>query len=532
MSKNNLKNSFNYKVCILAAGAGKRMLDLSKNFNKALLPINYKASISHIIEKFPKEIEIIVAVGHEKEKVSQYLTCAHQDRKIKIVEIDKISGKGSGPGYSLLACKNFLKCPFIFFSVDTIVMETIPLPEKNWMGVAPIKNPSNYCSVSIRDNLIDKLHDKIKSNDKNAFIGLAGIKDYEIFFKALEKNDTLVQNEKQVSNGFEALINQKLYSIFFTWHDIGNIEGYKKTKEKFSNIKEEFNFEKKNEYLYFVEDKVIKYFSDKDIIKKRFLRAKSLTGLCPVINLKTDFFYSYEKVNGNILYDQKNPTIVSKLLSWLDKNLWIKKTLEKSKNDDFKIECKKFYFDKTKNRLNTYYEKYSLKDVSQKINGKKIDTTSNLMSKIDWEWMSDGIPSQFHGDLQFENILISKNDNFTLIDWRQDFSGNLDHGDMYYDLAKLNGGINVSYKNIKQNLFSYKKVNNDITISSVSDPFLEESKKIFDEYLNQKKLDIKKIEILTGLIFLNMAAMHHEPFDHFIYNLGRVKINKWINSRE
>ena len=154
------------------------------------------------------------------------------------------------------------------------------------------------------------------------------------------------------------------------------------------------------------------------------------------------------------------------------------------------------------------------------------------MSKIDWEWMSDGIPSQFHGDLQFENILISKNDNFTLIDWRQDFSGNLDHGDMYYDLAKLNGGINVSYKNIKQNLFSYKKVNNDITISTVSDPFLEESKKIFDDYLNQKKLDIKKIEILTGLIFLNMAAMHHEPFDHFIYNLGRVKINKWINSRE
>ena len=38
---------------------------------------------------------------------------------------------------------------------------------------------------------------------------------------------------------------------------------------------------------------------------KKILRAKSLTGLCPVINLKTDF-YSYEKVNGNILYDQKN----------------------------------------------------------------------------------------------------------------------------------------------------------------------------------------------------------------------------------
>ena len=44
------------------------MLHLSKNFNKALLPLGYKASISHIIEKFPKEIEIITAVGHEKKK--------------------------------------------------------------------------------------------------------------------------------------------------------------------------------------------------------------------------------------------------------------------------------------------------------------------------------------------------------------------------------------------------------------------------------------------------------------------------------
>jgi hypothetical protein len=55
------------------------------------------------------------------------------------------------------------------------------------------------------------------------------------------------------------------------------------------------------------------------------------------------------------------------------------------------------------------------------------------------------------------------------------------------------------------------------------------SKKIFDNFIYQKKLDIIKIEILTGIIFLNMAAMHHEPFSHFIFHLGRYKIHKWIN---
>jgi hypothetical protein len=50
------------------------------------------------------------------------------------------------------------------------------------------------------------------------------------------------------------------------------------------------------------------------------------------------------------------------------------------------------------------------------------------------------------------------------------------------------------------------------------------SKNIFTNYLNSEKLDITKINILTGLIFLNMSPMHNEPFDHFIYNLGKLTL--------
>jgi len=527
-----MNKSPNYKVCILAAGKGKRMGQLSERFNKALLPLKYKASISHIIEKFPKKVEIIIAVGHQKEKVIEYLSCAHQDRKIKIVKVDNISEIGSGPGYSLLSCRSELKCPFIFFSVDAIVEEKIPLPNKNWMGIAPIKNPKDYCTVLLNNNLIEELHDKIQSNDKYAFIGLAGIKDYKIFFDALEKNQSLVQNEKQVSNGFSALIKKKLNPVFFTWYDIGNIDGYQNAKKKFSNPKELFNFEKTDEYLYFVENKVIKYFNDPKIIEKRILRANNLGDLCPDISFKTKFFYSYHKVPGHIFYNAKDPLLVSKLLKWLDKNLWKKKTLNKSKTEDFSKSCKLFYFDKTLKRLDIYLRKYKLKDKTRLINGKKIPSASNLMSKINWEWISDGIPSQFHGDLQFENILFSKKNKFKLIDWRQDFSGNLNYGDIYYDLAKLNGGIYVSYQNIKQNLFIYQKNTDDIILSIQTNKFLKESKKIFNNFIKIKNFDVRKIEILTGIIFLNMAAMHHEPFDHFIYNLGKIQINKWINLKK
>ena len=45
------------------------------------------------------------------------------------------------------------------------------------------------------------------------------------------------------------------------------------------------------------------------------------------------------------------------------------------------------------------------------------------------------MPVNFHGDLHFENIIANKN-KFTLLDWREDFSGLKNYGDLYYDLAK------------------------------------------------------------------------------------------------
>ena len=67
------------------------------------------------------------------------------------------------------------------------------------------------------------------------------------------------------------------------------------------------------------------------------------------------------------------------------------------------------------------------------------------------------MPSNFHGDLQFDNILLKEDGDFLILDWRQDFSGIIDFGDQYFDLAKLNGGMKVSYKLIKQNKFSFHK---------------------------------------------------------------------------
>jgi UDP-N-acetylglucosamine pyrophosphorylase len=64
-------------VLILAAGIGSRLKGLTANINKAMLPINNKAIISHIIDKFPKEYDFIVALGYKGDSLKQYCEITH-----------------------------------------------------------------------------------------------------------------------------------------------------------------------------------------------------------------------------------------------------------------------------------------------------------------------------------------------------------------------------------------------------------------------------------------------------------------------
>ena len=69
--------------------------------------------------------------------------------------------------------------------------------------------------------------------------------------------------------------------------------------------------------------------------------------------------------------------------------------------------------------------------------------------------LNDGIPTNFHGDLHFENILKYKK-KIVLLDWREDFSGINNYGDIYYDLAKINHGLIIDHGIIKSSKFSIK----------------------------------------------------------------------------
>ena len=367
-------------------------------------------------------------------------------------------------------------------------------------------------------------------------IGLAGVKDYELFFSALEKNKEIISGEIQVSNGFKKLIENQLIPIGFTWFDTGNIENYEKTNRKFTPEVKKFDFSKGrgDEFLYFVNGRVIKFFADAKITENRYLRAKNaLHGLSPEIENFRGNFYCYKKVDGQTLYSVLNRQTAKNFFIWAKKNLWRQPALSDIENEDFKVACKKFYIDKTNKRLAAFYEKSGIEDDRTYINGVYIAPLKELFAKIDWDKITAGIPSNFHGDLQFDNILVARDqisnlEKFILLDWRQDFAGLINVGDLYYDLAKLYGGTLISYQLIKEGLFSFDMSGASVYYNYHLKNDLIEAKEEYESFINENGFDLKKTKIITALIFLNMSPLHKSPFDLMLYFMGKSMLHKLV----
>ena len=78
-------------------------------------------------------------------------------------------------------------------------------------------------------------------------------------------------------------------------------------------------------------------------------------------------------------------------------------------------------------------------------------------------------------------------------------------------------------------MFSYSENKGEKQFDYARRISTEDYEKIFQDYLISKNIDVKKIYLLTGIIFLNMAPLHHEPFNFILLALSMQIINNNIN---
>ena len=286
---------------------------------------------------------------------------------------------------------------------------------------------------------------------------------------------------------------------------------------------------KPGESISFKGDRVIKYFADEKIVKDRVERAKILGDLVPKIIETTSTTYAYKFVEGELLSKITDTQKFKDFLEFCEKKLWKKKKLTPKEKKEFREKTRRFYFDKTMKRLEKFYKDTGIKDRPGLINGERRPTLKSLLKKVDWEELSRGESTLFHGDLQPENILVMKKD-FKLIDWRHDFEGLKEYGDAYYDFAKLYHALIITHQVIRDKQYAVKRDGADAEFHFLIKSNLAAFKDIFDKFLIKKGYDLGKVQTLTALIYLNIAPLHHSPYNELLYYLGKDMLYKRLNS--
>ena len=300
------------------------------------------------------------------------------------------------------------------------------------------------------------------------------------------------------------------------WFDTGNTTELLKAQSHFKTGLQVLD--KKNESVYLFEDFVIKFFHDKKTNNDRVERAKILKGIVPEILGTSENFYKYKKNKSTLFSHIVTENSFRELLGWATANLWTTDNTE-----SIKEECKYFYINKTQERVDKFLK--NKKDEATRINGVTLPPIKELLSKIDEEWLCEGRKSPFHGDFILDNILYNGR-GFCLIDWRQDFAGELRFGDLYYDLAKLNHNLTVNHDIVDRGLFNHSPQECHILCNTT----LLRCKSILKDFVLQNNLDYKKVEVLTSLIWINMSPLHEYPFNKFLFNFGKLNLHNSLHN--
>lgn len=517
------------RVCIPTAGLGSRLGNLTTYLNKSLIDVAGKPMLSRIIEMFPEDTEFVIALGYRAELIREYLSLAHPERQFYFAEVSPYEGIGSGLGFSLLQCAPYLQQPFIFVSCDTLVREPIPAPQYNWAGWCERENLQAYRTLSIRNNSVLNILEKNMSEpDCQPYIGMAGIADYKIFWEAMQDPQAIEMGE---AYGLRALLaaGKTIREHHFTWYDTGSLEGLSEARNAYTEKGAPTILAKQDEAIWFVGEKVIKFSASEAFIQQRVARATELESFIPSISGATPHMYAYQKANGEVLSRCITPVLFAQLLDYAQE-FWLQKSLSEEEKELFHRRCMAFYKDKTLERVQKFYDTFHKEDSFTTINGQSIPPLRILLEKIEWKELAEGLSGRFHGDFHFENILWDeKSKKFTFLDWRQNFGGDLHTGDIYYDFAKLLHGLIINHSIISRDLYKVSWSADKISYDFLRKDSLIQCEKIFMAWITAQGFSWEKVQILTSLIFLNIAALHHYPYSLLLYALGKNMLFSQLN---
>lgn len=503
-------------VVIAAAGSGERMKTVNSEIHKALLPYKVKPILWYIVSSISESQNIGVLLGHRATQIKNFLEISFPHRNFTFIYVDDWTSEKSGTGYSLLAAKELVNESFWYLPcdgiIDGLIIDSHFEVELDQIFVQEIDGTeaSNYAWFPTQEaeRNIKKFKEFTEDDKVLAFTGVMQINSAADFFSRLEASE---------SNEFiPALSEQSELVRISSWKDFGTPEKYYNAV----NESDDFNFTKRNELTYELPTTIVKWWSDKRLPLQKLSKPKASPDIFPLdVSILGPYLY-YTKVRGESFYESVTPQLFSNLLRHLGENLWVHSNVEIRKDS------LEFYESKSNERLAKMLEQGlgTLEQVTN-INGISVERWEDHWMVFDFQEIIENVfTTKIHGDLQFDNIIYDQEvDKFCLIDWRPNYGTEQVFGDIYYDFAKLLGGIKLNYSQIKKNNFEFNYLDAAKVNFRVPDaPNSEALEKILKEYVESNGFDFTRVKKLVPLIYLNMAPLHESPFREILWCLFLV----------
>jgi NDP-sugar pyrophosphorylase family protein len=504
-------------VCILAAGRGTRMGFADGALHKALAPLGNRAVLTHVIESFPPDARFVIAVGHRADQLRAYVTLAHPDRDITLVDVPNYEGPGSGPGLSILACAEQLTEPFGLAAADSIVQDVPALAGTTWMGVEHVADPTSYLTLEVDAAQHVRGFQERTGPSQLAFVGVAWIAEPGRFLDGVRR--CVPDGELQITAGFIGLLDSgvPIRALPCDWIDTGTTETYAAARRRFAE--EPAAGRAPIDVTYLLDDRVVKWFRDADGADRRTARARELAAAIPPIVAAPAGWLAYEKARGDTLRDRLDGPEVLGLLDWISTTLWT----QRADGPAFRGAARSFYGDKTRDRLERYLAD---RDVAEPPSGTAINgvPTATVAEALERELdglVAAAVPTLFHGDLHEGNI-IAGDGGYRLIDWRDEFGGLDDRGDQLYDLAKLLHTLELPESVMDAGTYRcVASPDGSLAIGQPDTALRADGRRALWEWCAARGLDLGAIGTIDAIIYINMAPLYDRALGDYLYTFGR-----------
>lgn len=511
-------------VLVTTSGLGERLGELTDYTNKSLLAVGDQPVLSRILNLYPADTHFVITLGYKGDLVRQYVELSHPELNVTWQEVKRFEGPGSSLAFTILQAEKKLQNPFIFHAGDAILLNEFDhTVNENWLCGAPGEDSTLYSSLQVKGDLVTRVCPKREREFDYLYPGVAGIYNYEKFFHALKS--VVLSNSDKESNDLSAIMLMMADGESFRlrvvndWIDTGSISGLKKANESFENQMP--TLPKSQEAIFLIGNRVLKFFADSTDCENRVARTKNLHGMIPNLIGHSQNWYSYQYVQGETASSGLRAGEATEILEWGQNSIWRR---TKKIDEDFVSRCRKFYLEKSMERVNRYQTNSGVTDIEEKINGVLVPSARELISTLGGKEAYIGIPSFFHGDFVLDNIIRTPH-GFVAIDWRQDFADSIKWGDVYYDLAKFAHSLTMNHRALIGGMYEVKSLDEEVFVEIWRKNSLVIAESELEEFCVRHDYDMNRVRLLQGLIWINMAALHGHPMDELLMKSGRLQLH-------